>query len=771
MTTNEHPTSSIGRDFVAGDSIGRDQITAETVHIHNYPTPESGDADLLQPYLQALIRNSTRLRLGPLDPSGQDAERQAVPLDRIYVDLLATAGTHTVEKQQWTYRAALAHIFYHPHTILLGDPGSGKTTLTRHMAGLLASGAAGQDAAWQTQLSWVEAANDGPILAHTHSWQDAPPIPLSIELRDFARTEFNPHSPLALWHFAVARLTAEGLGTAVPALQRLGEKGHLIWLLDGVDEVPADQRRTVWQAITALQEGALGGCRWIATCRALSFVPEEAPPGAHITTLQPFSEEQINRFIQRWYTALHSVGELSAEQTERYIRQLQEATNGRLRPLAPNPMLLTIMALVQTYRGTLPDERAKLYQSCVETLLLRWQKHKERESPHQEMPDLLTQLGIKQMDLEQLLWEIAWEAHSQAPERQESADMAESELIQIAKRYLGSYAKAEQFVQYTEERAHLLVGKGGREERVYSFPHRTFQEYLAACHLASPRRFGRQAAKLAEMGDTWREVLNLATGTLVHNRDSWEIALDAVERVLPPTTPAAGDVAGWHRVWLAGEMAAVIGRTQLERDEEVGQRVLKTLRQQLVALLGTAVLTPRQRVEAADALAVLGDPRPGVCTPEPELIGLGNWAIGRYPITNAQYGYFVAKGGYTALANPFWSADGQRARDNGHWEAPRYWSDPRFNRPNQPVVGVSWYEAEAYANWLAVQMERPYRLPTEQEWKQAAKHPKGGYPWGTWEDGRANTAELGLGRTSPVGTFPTGVSPCGAHDMAGNVWE
>ena len=46
-------------------------------------------------------------------------------------------------------------------------------------------------------------------------------------------------------------------------------------------------------------------------------------------------------------------------------------------PLAQNPMLLTIMALVQTYHGTLPDERARLYQACVETLLLRWQRHKE----------------------------------------------------------------------------------------------------------------------------------------------------------------------------------------------------------------------------------------------------------------------------------------------------------------------------------------------------------------------------------------------------------
>jgi len=72
-------------------------------------------------------------------------------------------------------------------------------------------------------------------------------------------------------------------------------------------------------------------------------------------------------------------------------------------------MLLTIMAIVQTYY-TLPDERARLYQMCVETMLLRWQAHKE-------LPDLLQELGTNQENLERLLRAIAWQAHSQAPKR------------------------------------------------------------------------------------------------------------------------------------------------------------------------------------------------------------------------------------------------------------------------------------------------------------------------------------------------------------------
>jgi formylglycine-generating enzyme required for sulfatase activity len=101
------------------------------------------------------------------------------------------------------------------------------------------------------------------------------------------------------------------------------------------------------------------------------------------------------------------------------------------------------------------------------------------------------------------------------------------------------------------------------------------------------------------------------------------------------------------------------------------------------------------------------------------------------------------------------------------------WDDPAWNGANQPVTGISFYEAEAYCRWLSEATGRPFRLPTEAEWEKAARGPDGRiWPWGnTWQEGHCNSKEAGLRRPSPVGSYPGGVSPYEVLDMAGNAWE
>jgi formylglycine-generating enzyme required for sulfatase activity len=152
-------------------------------------------------------------------------------------------------------------------------------------------------------------------------------------------------------------------------------------------------------------------------------------------------------------------------------------------------------------------------------------------------------------------------------------------------------------------------------------------------------------------------------------------------------------------------------------------------------------------------------------------VEVGDFCIGKYPVTNSQFARFVEAGGYDERR--YWTEAGWEWRRQGEREMPDYRNDPAWNLPNHPVVGVSWFEALAYTRWLAELTGRPYRLPTEAEWEKAARGTDGRiYPWSDkWAENNANTAEIGIASTTAVGSFPEGASPYEVLDMSGNVLE
>ncbi len=139
-------------------------------------------------------------------------------------------------------------------------------------------------------------------------------------------------------------------------------------------------------------------------------------------------------------------------------------------------------------------------------------------------------------------------------------------------------------------------------------------------------------------------------------------------------------------------------------------------------------------------------------------VTLAAYQIARYPVTVAEYACAVRAG---AVSEP----------TQGSWR-PITWQE-QLKRLDHPIVCVSWNDAIAYVAWLAKTTGQPWRLPTEAEWEKAARGTDGRvYPWGNgWDKTRANTSDGGPGATTPVGTYPSGASPYGAQDMAGNVWE
>jgi formylglycine-generating enzyme required for sulfatase activity len=148
--------------------------------------------------------------------------------------------------------------------------------------------------------------------------------------------------------------------------------------------------------------------------------------------------------------------------------------------------------------------------------------------------------------------------------------------------------------------------------------------------------------------------------------------------------------------------------------------------------------------------------------------------MGKYPVTNAQYAKFIDADGYST--ERWWTAEGWQARQDKNWTEPRFWTNSAFNGAEQPIVGVSWYEAVAFCQWLSEASGEKIMLPTEARWQYAAQGDDGrAYPWGRNRDaGRCNhnVGERGIGKTTPVRQYEgRGDSRFGVADMAGNVWE
>jgi formylglycine-generating enzyme required for sulfatase activity/tRNA A-37 threonylcarbamoyl transferase component Bud32 len=123
-----------------------------------------------------------------------------------------------------------------------------------------------------------------------------------------------------------------------------------------------------------------------------------------------------------------------------------------------------------------------------------------------------------------------------------------------------------------------------------------------------------------------------------------------------------------------------------------------------------------------------------------------NFLIDRYPVTNREYREFL---------------------ESRNYPKPEFWDDPKYNGDDQPVVGVSWADANAYAQWAHK------RLPTEEEWEKAARGPEGRlFAWGNEmpSEELCNYGET-QGQPTPVDRYKGNVSPYGCCDMVGNVWE
>jgi formylglycine-generating enzyme required for sulfatase activity len=823
---------AIGPDAIAaGDNgvvaIGPGAIAARDKsvvagEIHGdiyYGAPPQNVSEALAIYRRVYVSTRRQLPLHGvgINASNPTSQQKRLDLDQVYIPLDTIAQikkerSARAKKRKTQYEpgarrsetrplSVLEAVIQERRLVLLGPSGSGKTTFLNYLGLCLAQHDLEPDGGWLKRLSgWPK--------------KEAHLLPITVTLRDFARNipvEPSQATP-DLWSFISGRLEAQNLNADKDLLRTALEKGNAIVLLDGLDEIPTMEQRAKVRACVAAFDIHYPRCRLLVTCRTLTYQePGERLEGYPFVEIAPFNKVKIDHFIAGWYGELDR---LKVDQPMGMAARLRMAIRrAELQVLAANPLLLTVMALVHTHRGRLPDARALLYEETIDILLWGWDKTRLAED-EPILRSLLHQANRNEIDLKCVLWRLAYEAHGRVSEQADDAltGIEKWKLLETLRelRTDKSLDWADKLLRDIQQRAGLLLE---RPPGTYAFPHPTFQEYMAGAHLAADELFTPTAARLAGEGVLWRQAILLAVGRLVYLDGAMDKPLALVGELCSLGSPAtAGE---WRMVWLAGEVLLEMGLNRVQ-ERKLGMDLLARVRQLLVELLGAGVLPPGERSAAGRVLALLGDPRRSVLDPlrmvfcdiaaGPFCMGRGdpdactyeqpihecdiayNYKIARYPVTNAQYQQFVAGGGYAQAA--YW----EEASKAGFWESERFkgrWdSEPRncaddygapFNLPNHPVVGVSWYEALAFCRWLTEQLHNhrsiPHDwaicLPSEAEWEKAARGLDDRcYPWGDAVDpDRANYQESGIGRTSTVGCFPGGASPYGVEEMSGNILE
>ncbi len=849
------PAQGEGRPAVAAHAVVVDGDNHAPIHtgnvLHVYldaaARPGAKPEALQRGYFARLMLQTDRLPL-----SAGDVADSAIRLSAVYTALLTDYARPTAPGARGSgdelQRALDAMRGEQPRTVsaleavnaerclvLLGEPGGGKSTfvniVTMAMVGELLGGQA-------TNLAQLTApvphdkglGRDKP--PQRQRWDHGPLWPVPLVLRDLALhlahavpAGRQPDAQV-VWQFIAQQLALAGLADFAPLLrQHLLTEGGLI-LLDGLDEVPdaQHQRGPIKQAIQGFAD-SFSRCRFLVTSRTYAYQRQDWKlSGFAEARLLPFTLPQINGFIQAWYGHMVELLCLTEADAQRRAQALQQdvARNPQIRELAERPLLLTLMAQLQTKGGgALPQRREALYDQAVNMLLHVWERMKPRTGPDGQPvvePSLAEWLNASHDNIRKQLNRLAFEAHrDHAPGSKDervpsgAAPIPQAALVYALRCASDQFpdAKLLRLEEYLRDLAGILAEHG---VGVYQFPHRSFQEYLAACHLTDDDFPDQLAALARDEPERWREVVLLAGAKAARGSASspWLLAQALCDG--PAPAGAQADSADAWGALLAGQVLAECTDRSAVLVPRL-QRQLDLARAWQLALMRQSRLPAGDRALAGRCLAVLGDPRPEVGSlagmqfcwvptgpftmgeqdgkrakkaSEPVLLAQP-YALGRYPVTVAQWRDYL-------------QASGRQAED----------PDSLAGDANAPAAGVSWQEASAFCQYLTalwpaiLPLGVVLALPTEAEWEKAARGghqlpaepvildvqaaaqvlagapaavrlqpnpmPDRAYPWGkAFEVERANVG--GIGRPSAVGCFPAGASPVGCEDMAGNVLE
>lgn len=731
------------------------------------------------------------------DPASTSSFR--VPIDEVYAQLFVKAGLTEretdLQADMAPVRVTLTDVVRATRcTVLMGDPGAGKTTFLRFLAHKLLD---------DVSCKWP--CGDGAFSADCISAEECAVLPFVVPLSEFRNylasldtigangtaTALGRSDPSTLLQYVLASMSKMGVCASRANILPIIESGRAIWLFDGMDEIASLESRKRLAEIIAQASVAWPTCRFVVTSRPFAVAGLTRPKDFEVCSIDVLQDTEIERFLASWTKCLFSGA--SEEKRQEHLAGLTRAIleNAELRTLARNPVMLTCMAVLHYNRKRLPNSKADLLEAVVQWLL--FSRHDGGE-PHEKSPE----------QVESKLRLLAYLMLSQQGNRYQAGVLWAAQ--QLLEHFGGDTGQWLAFLQEERQVSGVIIGRG---EGDITFWHSWFQQYLAAKHIANAtddveRGWWHLIAQHLD-DNQWHEVLSLVPACL---RRLGTARVDLFFQRLIDDVAGAELDAQLRRYGLAGSILQDLRAVGFEVDNRIFSSSATGMQEIFRTYLGNVPL--QCRFHAAAALGIVGDSRlalsparwvtieagqsivgaqredPSAPNYDPLAVSwegpvhsteIEQFEISTFLVTVQDYARFVQDSGYSNTS--WWSDPGWKWRKRNSIGRPLAWED-QVRLPNCPVTGISWFEAIAYCNWMRITSDDGYDycLPTECEWERAARIriPRGQrFPWGntlrSGDAAEANWALANLRSKSPVGMFPLSTTADGISDLFGNVEE
>lgn len=690
-----------------------------------------------------------------------------------------------------------ANIFQ--YVVILGAPGSGKTTTAKAIA--------------VAHYSCYSNNSQIKDISSLGLWGDPDNLPIYIELKsmvldkEFPCIEDVDNLPNVEFFKAYIKKNLFNNNDVVMSYvtERL-QSGKVVLILDGLDEVPipstqedaVERRHNQLQSLIRSIKTVFYKIKIIVTSRPAGYSGWTLN-GFEVLHIRPLSSKEAAHLAHSYFIAAGENDDKSKRLTENFVKEIERLPS----KIREYPLFVCLLAsLYRDKRGEFPAKRGGLLQVSLDTLLGPWTIKKHQGKSLQEIlhctPDELVNC-LAQISL-RALSEIGIYGNTDTPDV--PIGLALEEFY-----HLGERINPTQLLNYIANQAGIWTSPANGKVR---FVHRLFQEYLAAYAITQKDDCIGEMTKLVISNPVlWIEVSRLFSDILSNKKQNGELFLfiEQLLRKFEKSSNPADIIALVANIIIDEEFHLL--NDSIKHSASI-ETCIKKLEDCLIK--ESIMLTGQQRNFVGLALNELGDPRKGVLLDEnklpcfewieiqggeflmgtgkdeeksiSEICGNNHWNIDRefpqhsvkvksfmiskYPVTSIQFKAFVlAADGY---ANDGWWTDAGL-----NWR--KHNGPPVNNLPdNCPQNCVTWYEAVAFCKWYSYKNKCKVRLPSEAEWEYAAR--RGNYNQFVWGNEckpiYANVNETGIGTVSPVGCFPifaNSQSDCIVYDMNGNVWE